>query len=167
MKNVLISIIMSLVIAVSASAFDGFEYEPVTVNASTVQIPIAVNICNYNSDAQMVACPILEVDGFVDYLLTDVKLKVTGVNENNNFEFDVVSGKFKDVSEVENLGENFGQCGYNVDGGILTCNELTFRDSFGTLSNKHFSNVVFKLNQTNGKKISLINFQVKPIETEE
>jgi len=159
--KVVLSIVLGMLVSLNVNAFSGFgeiEYEPVVVHTSTNEIPVQVNICNYNVDSKMVACPLLDVMGSEGWVLKDVKLKLNGTNEDSKLSFDVLSGDYARGSEFDHVTVDNNKCKYYPAEDALICSELNLNDSFGTEQPMWLENTVLKLDEETGKYI-LINLE--------
>ena len=156
MKKV-VAIIALMFVTMTSYAFD-IELDPVVVNTTTSETAVPVNVCNFNSDSLMVACPMIEINGYPEYLLTDVKMRYAGT-EDNKLAFSVVNGVVVHESTIEDYGVDMENCYAHANANAIVCDELKIIDSFGTLNETSLGNTYFKYDENSGKYL-LINLDL-------
>ena len=146
-----------MLVTMTGYAFD-IEYKPVVVHTSTSVVAVPMNVCNFNGDSLMIACPMLEMTDYPEYLLTDVKMRYTGT-EDNKLAFEVVNGVVVHESTIENPVEDMKNCYVHTGANAIVCEELKIIDSFGTVNPTSLGNPYFKYDDASAKYL-LINLEL-------
>jgi len=158
----LAGIVAIMSIAFTASAFDA-EYKQVQIETTIVEA-VAVNDCKFNNDAQILACPMLDVreyeeDYANEYVLKDVKLKMTGVVD-QKITFEVMSGVYVHTDTIPEFGDDEDNCVYKTGISTIVCKELSLIDAYGTNDEVLLLNTYIQYNSANNN-YRLINHTVE------